>query len=96
MKKHVELRIDFDKTGQERLIVARQTPPSGRPCVVTSRLTQSMYRKLRSMSDDLSIPYSTMASEILGQAIEYLWRRTSQCKDQLLLFDDGGESKYNG
>lgn len=96
MKKHVELRIDFDKTGQERVIVARQTPPGGRPCVVTSRLTQAMYRKLRSMADDLSIPYSTMASEILGQAIEYLWRRTSQCNDQLLLFDDGGESKYNG
>ena len=96
MKKHVELRIDFDKTGQERLIVARQTPPSGRPCVVTSRLTQAMYRKLRSMADDLSIPYSTMASEILGQAIEYLWRRTSQCNEQLLLFDDGGETKYNG
>lgn len=81
MSKNVYLQLNLDG---DKIKVCRQPQPS-RPCIVSCRITTSALSKLMSLSTSIMLPYSSLASALLGRSIDLLYDSVTECPHQIAL-----------
>lgn len=82
--KSVELQIKLDG---DKIKVCRNPEPS-RPCVVSCRISTSVFSKLMNLSTSIMIPYSSLASALLMRSINILYDSVKESPHQIALSVD--------